>query len=586
MSTEAKSPDRRLLLLPVGFTALLAAFTALPMVRANPRLLWSFLAPCALLFVWAGVLFARAAGRATSTGSSFRARFVLRRPHWLQPLVQGSIYLYWGWHWREVYHSAPLIAAQIVFAYAFDMLLAWTRDQDYELGFGPFPIVLSINLFLWFKPDWFWWQFLLVACGFAAKQLLRWTRDGRSAHIFNPSSFPLALASVLLIATGTADHTFGKEIAVTLGSPLHIFEFIFLVSMPGQLLFGVASMTMPAVVTAFLLGSVYSAITGTFFYFGTIPTAAFLGMLLLFTDPSTAPRSELGRVIYGVLYGTSVFILYGILDLFGQLTFYDKLLFVPFLNLGVQAIDRLAASPRLAWLDPARYLKMLSGRPRNLAWTASWTGAFIMLLAFHGVGDTHPANRLPFWEQACNHGLRNGCRNLDIMETTFCDQGSGWACNEVGVRIAGAALAPADRLAVQAYSFDRACRRGVQAGCANGRALQAGTGGMRQAPPTPEDYDILIENKGLPADRTTLQLWQWACEQGWNAGCESAQAAVGGHRPGRSAEDYQRSCSRGDRDACRNLGFMYRKGEGVARDDRRAMACELGIWDACSAARR
>ena len=54
------------------------------------------------------------------------------------------------------------IAAQLLFAYAFDMLLAWSRRDDYTLGFGPFPVIFSINLFLWFKPDWFYLQFLMV----------------------------------------------------------------------------------------------------------------------------------------------------------------------------------------------------------------------------------------------------------------------------------------------------------------------------------------------------------------------------------------------------------------------------------------
>ena len=34
-----------------------------------------------------------------------------------------------------------------------------------------------------------------------------------------------------------------------------------------------------------------------------VPVAVFLGMHLLFTDPSTSPRTDLGRIIYGVLYG-------------------------------------------------------------------------------------------------------------------------------------------------------------------------------------------------------------------------------------------------------------------------------------------
>ena len=102
-----------------------------------------------------------------------------------------------------MYDAAPLIAAQLVFAYAFDALLAWSRRDIYTFGFGPFPIIFSTNLFLWFKPDWFYLQFLLVAVGFAAKELIRWNKDGRRVHIFNPSSFTLAVFSLGLLVTGT-----------------------------------------------------------------------------------------------------------------------------------------------------------------------------------------------------------------------------------------------------------------------------------------------------------------------------------------------------------------------------------------------
>ena len=72
-----------------------------------------------------------------------------------------------------------LIVAQILFAYAFDLLLTWSRRDTATLGFGPFPIVFSKNLFLWFRPDWFYLQFVMIALGFAAKELIRWNRDGR-----------------------------------------------------------------------------------------------------------------------------------------------------------------------------------------------------------------------------------------------------------------------------------------------------------------------------------------------------------------------------------------------------------------------
>ena len=110
--------------------------------------------------------------------------------------------------------------------------------DHYALGFGPFPVVFSINLFLWFRLDWFHWQLAMIAAGFLAKELIRWKRDGRLAHIFNPSSFPLAVASLLLLMTGTSGITYGAFLANTQSDPPNMYLLIFLVSLPGQLLFG------------------------------------------------------------------------------------------------------------------------------------------------------------------------------------------------------------------------------------------------------------------------------------------------------------------------------------------------------------
>ena len=120
-----------------------------------------------------------------------------------------------GHDWPEVPAAAPLIAAQLVFAYAFEALLAWSHRDTHTLGFGPFPVIFSTNLFLWFKPDWFYLQFLMIAVGFAAKDLIRWTKDGRRVHIFNPSSFTLSVFSLGLLVTGSTHLTWGPEIATT-----------------------------------------------------------------------------------------------------------------------------------------------------------------------------------------------------------------------------------------------------------------------------------------------------------------------------------------------------------------------------------
>ena len=83
---------------------------------------------------------------------------------------------------------------------------------------------------------------------------------------------------------------------------------------------------MAAVVTMYVFGLVYFAAAGTYYFVDAyIPIAVFLGMHLLFTDPSTAPRSELGRLAFGVVYALGVIALYGALGAYGQPRFYDKL---------------------------------------------------------------------------------------------------------------------------------------------------------------------------------------------------------------------------------------------------------------------
>ena len=58
-------------------------------------------------------------------------------------------------------------------------LVCWSRRDKWVLGFGPFPIVLSTNLFLWFRDDWFYLQFALVALGLAAAHRHGVARDAQ-----------------------------------------------------------------------------------------------------------------------------------------------------------------------------------------------------------------------------------------------------------------------------------------------------------------------------------------------------------------------------------------------------------------------
>ncbi|MQA30136.1 MAG: hypothetical protein GEU82_09895 [Luteitalea sp.] len=502
----------RALVVPLLFTAGLLAFGLYTPVRQNPRLLWSFLGTGAVLIAWNGALLVTALrGR-----REFTLELVLRKQHYVQACAHTSILLYWGWYWRPVYELAYLILAQLVFAYAFDMLLSWSRRDTYTLGFGPFPIILSTNLFLWFREDWFYLQFLMMAVGFAAKEFIRWNKNGRQTHIFNPSSFTLTIFSVALILTGASDITWGQDIAVTQFYPPQMYLFLFLVALPGQFLFGVTTMTLSAVLTTYLFGLAYYGATGIYFFFDSyIPIAVFLGMHLLFTDPSTAPQTELGRMIFGALYGLSTILLYQLLGAAGLPTFYDKLLQVPLLNLLIKGIDRTVRSGPLRRFDPGLIAPSLPPRRRYLAYMSVWTIVFAVMSAAQGVGDRHRGQWIPFWQQACQEDRPYACRYLAQLHATYCDAGSGWSCNELGILQADREVGSQTGVT----SMQRGCELGFQPACVNATALVSG--GVRAAGPPPlEDLPILLRgSKGPITDRRPASLYARACDQGWAEIC-------------------------------------------------------------------
>jgi len=515
---------KKLLLLPLVFTFALVGIGLFPSVRANPKVLWSFLSVGLVLCIWDAVLAAT-----LRQGRKLSLEIVIRKQHYLQACAQGSVLVYWGWHWRPVYDHAPFILAQLCFAYAFDMLLSWSRRDIYSLGFAPFPVIFSINLFLWFKPDWFYLQFVMVALGFAAKEMIRWNKEGRRAHIFNPSSFPLAIFSIVLLVTGTSDITWGREIATTQFYPPHMYLMLFLIGLPGQYFFGVTLMTMSAVVTTYLVGLLYFASTGIYFFYDSyIPIAVFLGMHLLFTDPSTSPRTELGRIIFGSLYGLMTVVLYQVLGSYGMPTFYDKLLQVPILNLSIMAIDRVARSRVLQKFDPAQLGQTLSGRPRHLAFISIWAVVFFAMSAVQGVGDSHPGQWLPFWRQACEAGRPYACPYLADLQQNFCDRGSGWSCNEAGLlhvalSRSGEDLRRAD-LAGAAQPFTRGCDLKLDVACQNLNTLTTGSGKFASVPPELEDYPIILRgSKGEIRERDPSALHALACREGWAAACAKTQ---------------------------------------------------------------
>jgi hypothetical protein len=283
--------------------------------------------------------------RAALAGRVLCYEFSPKPVHYVQLAMHTSIYVYWGWYWREVYHYAPLILAQIIFFYVLDMLVSWWRSDRWILGLGPFPIVFSTNLFLWFRDDWFYLQFLMIATAVLCKQFVTWRWDGRRRHIFNPSAIALALFSVGLLATHSTQISWAEEVAIGLGRPPYIYLWIFATGMVVQSLFSVTLVTLSAAASLCLLNRAYTGATGVYYFVdATIPIAVFLGLHLLVTDPATSPRRNTGKVLFGAIYGAAVFGLYSVLGWLGMPTFYDKLLCVPPLNVMAPWLDRVSAS--------------------------------------------------------------------------------------------------------------------------------------------------------------------------------------------------------------------------------------------------
>ncbi len=433
---------RRVFFTPLALTLTLTLVSLVARVNSHPLLTNAFWSASAVLLIWQVTLYLHC--RHSSTGRSFQVS--IRPQHYLQAAVQLAVFGYWGWYWQPVYDMAWLLVAQLLFAYTFDMLLQWTRRENYVIGFGPFPIIFSTNLFLWFRDDWFYLQFLMIGVGFMGKEFIRWKRDGKLTHIFNPSAFSLGLFSLILIATNTSDLTWGQEIATTLVLAPNIYLFLFLIGLVVMYYFSITLIAASAAAILFALSALYATVTGVpYFLDSEIPAAVFLGLHLLVTDPSTSPKTPIGKSIFGIFYGTGVFMLYALLGALGAPTFYDKLLCVPLLNLSVRRIDSL--------VHRIQQNRILSGW--NLEWPfsranslhiASWAVLFAAMTAIGSTDGRHTGDSLPFWQTACNNGQRNACERLLSIETVYCDDNSGWACNELGGHYREALITPAPAL--------------------------------------------------------------------------------------------------------------------------------------------
>ena len=318
----------------------------------------------ACLTCWQVAVFLRA-GRG---GLALRIERNVRLPHYFQAGVQACHYLYLGLYYPAVREHLPLIAIQVVVFYAMEMLLQWSRGRPWRAGFGPLPVVGSINLFLWFEPAYFFGQLLLVAGALAAREFVRWRRDGRPSHIFNPSAIALAAAGVFLMATNTTTATTGINHILAFELPPSFFEIMFVFGILLQVFFATTLVTFGAVLALALIHYGGVLLLGAWPLFNIFHISVFLGLNLLATDPATSPRSPVGKLLFGLTWGVAIWCCYVGLRLLELPPYYDKILTVPLVNLLVPLFERAGRALPVSF------------RFDRAAFIAAYAGLFLLIL--------------------------------------------------------------------------------------------------------------------------------------------------------------------------------------------------------------
>jgi hypothetical protein len=289
---------------------------------------------------------------ALALGVALRGKVQLdiRPPLLIQVFVQGSVFVYWAIYWPAVVNQLPAIGLMLVMGYAADAAFSFLRYGSWRVGLGTIPVVFSINLFEWLD---YRGAMLTILGAFATKAYVQ--RAGR--HVLNPSAAGLALTAVVSVLAPGWVHFGG--VFHTMNVPPNLAEWILLVAILPQSRFRILPVSIGAALGLIALNNP-----------ATARPAIILAIALLATDPATIPRTDAGKLLYGLAVGLGIPLFSQLLRGLGQPDDFAKVLPIPFANLFVGQFDALGA-----WLLAQLAARWSAFKPRrlpNLALAAIW----------------------------------------------------------------------------------------------------------------------------------------------------------------------------------------------------------------------
>ena len=142
------------------------------------------------------------------------------------------------------------------------------------------------------------------------------------------------------------------------------------------------------------------------------------------------------------------------------------------------------------------------------------------------IGSTdgiHMGDRVPFWQKACAEGREKACKTLVQIESVYCGDRAGWACNELGVSFAEGIVTERNPDLSQAF-LQKSCQLGYWTGCVNIRGLNLGIremrpGSLSRGVPSIHDLRALLREGGK-------NCWQFLKLYSFHV-----RVIMGGHSP-------------------------------------------------------